>query len=284
VKFDNGPQPDPVKPDKTDDLQSPIITPERGKTPASTGDRRSIFRYGPFTAIFGALAIYFLSQIAASLVLLIYPLSQHWSRSQTNDWLTSSITAQFVLLLLIEVLTVVFVWRLLGFMKMKLRDIGVKRPKPGDFAYTLAGFAVYFVSFAVIVFILQHLIPSLNYEQKQQLGFDSVKGHTQLVLTFISLVILPPIGEEILVRGYLFSGLRKRYKWLTAALVTSLLFGLAHLQFGSGAPLLWTAGADTFVLSMVLCYMREKTGNIWPGVALHAIKNSIAFIGLYLMR
>jgi membrane protease YdiL (CAAX protease family) len=59
------------------------------------------------------------------------------------------------------------------------------------------------------------------------------------------------------------------------------LFGVAHLQFGSGAPLLWVAALDTFTLSIVLCYLREKTGSVWAGVFLHAIKNAIAFVALF---
>jgi membrane protease YdiL (CAAX protease family) len=80
-----------------------------------------------------------------------------------------------------------------------------------------------------------------------------------------------------LVRGYLYSGLRKSWKFLPALLVTSLLFGLAHLQLGSGAAVLWAAGVDTFTLSLVLVYLRETTGALYAGMLVHSLNNLIAF-------
>jgi membrane protease YdiL (CAAX protease family) len=63
-----------------------------------------------------------------------------------------------------------------------------------------------------------------------------------------------------------------------------LLFAAAHLQWGSGAPLLWVAAIDTFVLSMVLSTLREKTGSLWSAIGLHAIKNGVAFTLLFVLR
>jgi membrane protease YdiL (CAAX protease family) len=82
----------------------------------------------------------------------------------------------------------------------------------------------------------------------------------------------------------LYKGLRNKFSFPVAAVATSLLFALGHLQFGSGAPLLWVAGLDTFVLSVVLCYLREKTGSLWPGIMIHAAKNAVAFSVLFLFK
>jgi len=135
-----------------------------------------------------------------------------------------------------------------------------------------------------VYFLSQFLLPNINYNQKQDLGFNSVAGSNQMVLVFISLVILPPIAEEIMMRGLLFSGLRTRLKLLPAMVITSALFAVAHLEFGSGNALLWTAAMDTFILSLVLCFLREKTHSLIPGMILHGLKNCIAFVYLYGMR
>ena len=100
-------------------------------------------------------------------------------------------------------------------------------------------------------------------------------------MTFASLVVLTPVAEEIMFRGFLFSSFRVRMRVRYAILLTNILFGIAHLQFGNGAPLLWIAAIDTFTLSCFLCYLREKTGSVWASVMLHAIKNLVAFIALY---
>ena len=87
---------------------------------------------------------------------------------------------------------------------------------------------------------------------------------------------LPPIGEETLMRGYLYSGLRSRLHFWPALLITSLLFGVAHLSTGVSGPL-WAAAVDTFILSAVLVYLREKTGALYAPIMLHGLNNLVAF-------
>jgi len=128
------------------------------------------------------------------------------------------------------------------------------------------------------------LFPSLNFEQEQEIGFSTAVSGLTLVPIFISLVVLPPVVEEILARGFLYTGLRTKLKPILATLITSVLFAVAHLQWGEGAPLLWVAAIDTFVLSMVLCYLRETTGRLAAPIMLHAIKNGIAFAALFIFK
>jgi membrane protease YdiL (CAAX protease family) len=61
------------------------------------------------------------------------------------------------------------------------------------------------------------------------------------------------------------------------------VFGLPHLAQGGDAGPLWIAFIDTFILSMVLVWLREQTGNLWAGIVLHAIKNGIAFVSLFIL-
>ena len=101
------------------------------------------------------------------------------------------------------------------------------------------------------------------------------------MLVFISLVLLPPVVEEIVARGFLYTGLRSKLPKIVAALITSALFAAAHLQWGSGAPLLWVAALDTFTLSLVLVYLREKTGGLAASMGVHMLKNGLAFVVLF---
>jgi len=94
--------------------------------------------------------------------------------------------------------------------------------------------------------------------------------------------VLPPLAEETLFRGFLYTGLRKRWSFVWTTAMVSLLFASLHLFEGSGG-LLWIAGIDTFLLSLVLCYLREKTGNLWAGIIIHILKNGLAFIFLYVL-
>jgi membrane protease YdiL (CAAX protease family) len=266
-----------------------------------------IVPWNPWLGVAVALIIYALASLVGTLLVYIYPSLQHWSKSQSDHWINSSIAAQFMFVFLVELL---IVGSVLGFIKLyKARPsvIGLRRPKGSDPIYGLAAVPVYYILYFVSVGVVTVLYHGLNVNQKQNVGFNSPTGAWQLIATFISLVLLPPIAEEILVRGFLYGSLRKgmfmiadlvkkpkvvlqktensaaksrnytKYMpQIIAAILTSLIFASAHLPEGTGGPL-WIGAIDTFMLSMVLVYLREKTDGLWAGMTLHGIKNFIAY-------
>lgn len=240
--------------------------------------------WSPVLAILVVLFVYFASQIIGGTLVSIYPSLHHWSTQQATDWLNHSVFAQFVYIMIVEGLVIGSLWLFLRHYKWNFRRIGLTRPKLIDAAYALSGFGAYFVAYAVLLAVVATLVPSLNLDQQQQVGFQNAHGMAQLVLTAISLVILPPLAEEILMRGFLYTSLRGYMPKIVAALVTSVIFASGHLQFGEGAPLLWVAAIDTFVLSLVLVLLREKTGRLWASMGLHGLKNSIAFVVLFIFH
>lgn len=146
-----------------------------------------------------------------------------------------------------------------------------------DALRALFGYIVYFVVSALILMIVQSLFRGLDLNQKQELGISTPSTSLDLVATFVVLVIIPPLIEETLFRGMLFSTLQRGFAAPISAVVTSLAFGAAHLSEGAGALNIGLF-LDTFSLSLVLCYLRMKTGSLWSGVLLHGLKNSIAFL------
>lgn len=145
-----------------------------------------------------------------------------------------------------------------------------------DIALALAGYVVYFVAVLGVTFVISTLIPGFNANQSQDLGFTSLYGVERLI-GFIVLVVVAPIVEETIFRGFLYGKLREsRMPMWPAILTVSALFGLAHGQ--------WNVGIGTFILSVVLCYLREATGSIWSGVLVHMINNAIAFTLLFVTQ
>lgn len=226
------------------------------------------------------LVALFGSQIIAGMMLLIYPLIKHWSASQGNSWLSNSIVAQFIFVVLAEAIAVLIVYFYLKKSKIKISSIGLRKPQWSDMAYGLMGLPVWFLTYLILLNIILQIAPHLNVAEKQQLGFNNVTGFFDTALTFISLVILPPIAEEIIFRGLIFTSLRKRLKLWIAMLITSLLFAAGHLTEGGSAGPLYIAGIDTFTLSLVLVYLRERTGGLYAGMMTHGLKNFIAFMAL----
>jgi membrane protease YdiL (CAAX protease family) len=148
----------------------------------------------------------------------------------------------------------------------------------------LLGLPAYLLLYFVALSIITRFVPHLNVNQKQQLGFNNPAGATQLILTFISLVVLPPIAEEIIFRGLIYTSLKKKLPIWLAAIVTCGLFAAGHLSEGGSSGPLYIAAIDTFSLSLVLIYIREKTGRLYAGMTLHALKNCIAFIALFALH
>ncbi len=194
--------------------------------------------------------------------------------------ITNSVTTQFLFVLIIEVVSLVALYVFVRHRSISLSQLGLKKPTDSNLLLALPVFVVYFIILIILFAVLRPILPGLDFEQEQQIGFSSAQG-ISLILVFASLVILPSIVEEILVRGFLYGGFKKTFNARTAAVLASLIFGVAHLQLGSGEPPLWVAAIDTFVLSIVLIWLREKTGNIWSGVLVHMMKNSLAFLSIF---
>jgi len=242
--------------------------------------------WSPFLAVVFVLVLYVLTQIVAGLLISIYPALQHWTGQRTTDWLNNSVFAQFGYMVMIEVATLGGLWWFLRRYKSTFRDLGLTRhPRIFDPLLAVGGFITYFGVYILLVSVMSHLVPALNVSQPQDIGFSNASGVVALTLTFISLVILPPVTEEILMRGFLFGSLRRKMPFVISAVLTSAIFASGHLTGGGqGSPLLWIAFIDTFILSLVLCYLREKTGRLWASIGVHMIKNGVAFVSLFLLH
>jgi membrane protease YdiL (CAAX protease family) len=233
--------------------------------------------FGNLWRVIGTTVLIFIvSQIFAAIIVeLIFALI-HGGSTPTN-LLDQSAIAQFSYILLAEGGALWLVLKIIRRQGLKLAQIGLgRRPLGSDIIKGLLGFAVFFLFLIGVNGLLSFFFPEINNE-KQDVGFNNLQSNLDQALALIALVILPPIGEETLVRGYLYSGLRASMRFLPAMIITSLLFGLAHLQLGSGTAVLWAAGIDTFVLSVILVYLRESTGALYAGMLVHAMNNLIAF-------
>jgi membrane protease YdiL (CAAX protease family) len=240
--------------------------------------------WNPWLAVAATLFIYVFAQVAAIQVVAVYPALQHWTAKATDDWLTNDVIAQFLYVLLAELLTFLLIRIFLRIYRTSLSVVGLVKPKLEDISYALSGLVIYFPIYIAAATLISSLVPSLNVNQQQQLGFNAATGSLQLILVFVSLVILPPIVEEIVFRGFLYTSLRKKLPVVSAALATSLLFAAPHLLEGQGGGLLWIAGIDTFILSLVLCWLRQKTDRLYAGMGLHALKNFSAFASLFIFH
>lgn len=240
--------------------------------------------WSPLESIGLTLAFYFVGQVLAALIIYSIPTIFGISDIQITNWVESNNYGQFLFVLAVETITFGLIFRFVKKRASSLKAIGLNRkPILKDLGWAALAFLVYFGALLVATAIFKAIFPAVNENQDQIIGFDNAHG-LQLLFVFVSLVILPPFVEEVLARGFLFSGLKKGWPVIWAALATSVLFALAHLQAGSGNQLLWTAALDTFILSLVLIYLRQKTGSLWASIMLHMLKNGVAFFVLFVFH
>lgn len=236
-----------------------------------------------YDAVLVTAGIYLISQMLAGFI-LVFALLLQGAGGDLNEQLQTSTTTQFFYILCVEVLTLGSLQYLLKMRGNGLKMLGLKKPNGKDLLYTLIGLGMYLPLLYVSLQLAEVVFPSINMDQKQQIGFETAQGNWNLFLVFLSLVVLPAVTEEILARGFLYLGLKKHLKRIWAILITSGIFAVAHLQLGSGAPPLWTAAIDTFVLSGVLIFIRDKTGKLWAPIGLHFIKNYLTFLALFVLK
>jgi membrane protease YdiL (CAAX protease family) len=89
----------------------------------------------------------------------------------------------------------------------------------------------------------------------------------------LRVVILAPIVEELIFRGVIFSGFQRIYPSFLAIFFSALLFALFHLNPWQLIP--------TFLLGLVLGFVRHRTGSLLAAIFTHALHNGMVFLAVY---
>jgi membrane protease YdiL (CAAX protease family) len=94
-------------------------------------------------------------------------------------------------------------------------------------------------------------------------------GLLQLGVTALAVVVVAPLGEELLFRGFLYRWLRDRWGVGRAVALTSLLFAVLHVAPAALGPYVLLGAAFALVF--------EWTGSLWASVVLHGLWNAVVF-------
>ena len=152
-----------------------------------------------------------------------------------------------------------------GSAQAALAELGLRPTAPGQ-ALRLAagGYAAFFCNLVVYGLLVQP-------EQQPVITEIASESHTAALIALGILVIcVAPLSEEVFFRGFLFGGLRARFAFWPAALISGAIFGSLHLPAVESVPPLALFG-------VVLAWVYERTGSIWPAIGVHALQNSLSF-------
>ena len=130
----------------------------------------------------------------------------------------------------------------------------------------------------VALFSLGTIIPlSFLYEQ---LGIE-MDENTQQIFTslmkepwgYVAVGILAPLAEEVVFRGAILRTLlgimSKKNHWV-AIIISAALFGLAHFNEAQFI--------NALLMGLLLGWMYYRTGSLVPGILLHWINNTMAYV------
>ncbi|HVQ45073.1 MAG TPA: type II CAAX endopeptidase family protein [Candidatus Saccharimonadia bacterium] len=153
-------------------------------------------------------------------------------------------------------------WQMVGWRRVSVwRAVG----------YLVVILVVFLIAAQVTLELVKLLVPAFDPNQAQTNEFTKgADSHWSLAL--IALVLIPPVLEETIFRGFIFPALAKRTGLIWGAVLSSALFGLAHGQ----ANLF----VYTMILGLLLCFMYVRTRSIVPGILLHMVNNYLAFLAI----
>lgn len=100
------------------------------------------------------------------------------------------------------------------------------------------------------------------------------KGFLALAGTALGTVIVTPLGEELLFRGFIQRIFQRNMKGFLAVALASIVFGLCHFSL----PLL----PGVITLGAVFGYIFYRTGNLLYPVIAHALYNLASLIRLHM--
>jgi len=118
------------------------------------------------------------------------------------------------------------------------------------------------------VFGMQHnqstLYPLTAADTLGQIGFFGVA------------VVLVPVAEEVLFRGYIYGRVARSCSPVVAIVSSSVVFAAAHTWSASSGSIALVV--QTCALGLVLGWIRSQSQSTFPSIVAHALNNAVALL------
>lgn len=134
------------------------------------------------------------------------------------------------------------------------------------------------------VAVVGALLAQVGVKSNQSAEFQFVTSQGPLVFILVLLVagVLAPCVEELFFRGFIFGFYRRRKPLWMAYVASSLLFTVLHLQPQCMTPAQMAGLAVGILqLALLLAWLYQRSGSLYPGMVAHAVNNATGLILLY---
>ncbi len=142
--------------------------------------------------------------------------------------------------------------------------------------FSLRNFLIGVVAIAALVAVIDgytSLVHSDRVTPFETDIFTSGRAEGWLTAVILAVVLVAPVGEEVLFRGFLFRGwVTPDWRGAVAVVVIPLLWAAMHLQYD------WLGIGQVFLIGLVLSWIRWRSGSCLLTIALHVLVNLIGMV------
>jgi len=133
-----------------------------------------------------------------------------------------------------------------------------------------------------LVFVIELILIAMGHESQDLSNIPDIQKLFSWPVLFL-LVAFQPIAEEIFFRGFLFEKVEHFTGGIGAILISSFLFGIAHMSYGKIFPVIMP-----ILMGIILGYVVYKTNNLYSAIIAHITFNvasiTLAYIGYELLE
>jgi uncharacterized protein len=240
--------------------------------PAFQGPERAREALGTHRLAIGSVVAVIV--LNAIMTLPLAPFAHVGQGFTTSTFLIAALSTEIPMLLFVYVRLIMpgaVTWRELG-----LRPLALDYVLRVGLGAGLAGL--------VIIDVVGTLLSQVGLRPNQLEQFDFVlsEGPVAFGLLLISAGVLAPFVEELFFRGFVFGLYRRRQPLWVAYLASSVLFTLLHLEPGR-MNFAQMAGLSVgiLMLALLLAWLYQRTGSLYPGILAHAVNNATGLILFY---
>ena len=145
---------------------------------------------------------------------------------------------------------------------------GLRKPG-GDYylaALSLAGSSLLLCNLILAAWLaLSERLPALKWMTESYNKSVAYMSSENLALTILASAVVVPIAEEVLLRGVIQSELQAAFRPSVAALLTTVIFAVIHVE-----PV---QVSYVFVAGLALSFLRLWSRSLWPSILLHMVFN-----------
>ena len=148
-------------------------------------------------------------------------------------------------------------------------------PRWRDVTISAAGLGVLIVLVDLLTVMFgRELVPAFQLDIHRSAVADGT-----LVWLWLALIVVGPIGEELLFRGFLYRGVvREPRDVLPGILAIALLWSLLHVQYD------WFGVGAVAAIGLYLAIVRYRYRSLYLTILLHAIGNAFSTLELVIQE